>query len=136
MAVDNRASSSETRPLLDEVQISYSSTISSDTSTLAESEESLDPIPLNNFSRVDTCWILAGLWSAVFLGALDGELEYDVKRGTLTSAARNCGGYLASTHWKRFQQITPVIIYRYLLSTIIVLLYTTLWYADASFMCC
>ncbi|KAK7470834.1 hypothetical protein VKT23_002251 [Stygiomarasmius scandens] len=74
MAVDNRASSSETRPLLDEVQISYSSTISSDTSTLAESEESLDPIPLNNFSRVDTCWILAGLWSAVFLGALDGTV--------------------------------------------------------------
>ncbi|KAK1236672.1 hypothetical protein PQX77_000028 [Marasmius sp. AFHP31] len=30
--------------------------------------------PLNDFSRLDTVWILAGLWSAVFLGALDGTV--------------------------------------------------------------
>ena len=28
--------------------------------------------PLNKFSTTDLCWILGGLWSAVFLGALDG----------------------------------------------------------------
>jgi hypothetical protein len=30
------------------------------------------PPPLNKFSKAETFWILAGLWSAVFLGALDG----------------------------------------------------------------
>ncbi|THV03269.1 vacuolar amino acid permease [Dendrothele bispora CBS 962.96] len=74
MAVDSRSSSPEGRPLLSELQPSYSATISSDTSTLAESDENADPPPLNNFSRLDTCWILAGLWSAVFLGALDGTV--------------------------------------------------------------
>lgn len=31
-----------------------------------------DPPPLNDVSRVDFFWIVSGLWSAVFLGALDG----------------------------------------------------------------
>lgn len=29
--------------------------------------------PLNHFSTVDLYWVLGGLWSAVFLGALDGK---------------------------------------------------------------
>lgn len=32
------------------------------------------PALMNQFSTVDLCWILGGLWSAVFLGALDGRL--------------------------------------------------------------
>ncbi|KAG9317195.1 vacuolar amino acid permease [Chiua virens] len=31
-------------------------------------------IPLNDFSRLDFFWIVSGLWSAVFLGALDGTV--------------------------------------------------------------
>ncbi|CAK5275720.1 unnamed protein product [Mycena citricolor] len=34
------------------------------------SEQDSPPPLLNNFSKSDTVWILAGLWSAVFLGAL------------------------------------------------------------------
>lgn len=37
-----------------------------------ERADSPDPPPLNKVSRSDLAWILAGLWSAVFLGALDG----------------------------------------------------------------
>ncbi|KAJ3790531.1 major facilitator superfamily domain-containing protein [Lentinula aff. detonsa] len=67
----------ERRPLLDDVPSTYNTldngNCASDTSTLAEPENT-EPPPLNNFSRLDTCWILAGLWSAVFLGALDGTV--------------------------------------------------------------
>ncbi|KAJ4472311.1 vacuolar amino acid permease [Lentinula aciculospora] len=66
----------ERRPLLDDVPSTYNTLDNgdaSDTSTLAEPEDTEQP-PLNKFSRLDTCWILAGLWSAVFLGALDGTV--------------------------------------------------------------
>ncbi|KAH8113370.1 vacuolar amino acid permease [Phellopilus nigrolimitatus] len=33
-----------------------------------------EPAPLNEVSRSDLAWILLGLWSAVFLGALDGTI--------------------------------------------------------------
>ncbi|EJT97595.1 vacuolar amino acid permease [Dacryopinax primogenitus] len=33
-----------------------------------------EPKPLNHPSRADLVWILTGLWSAVFLGALDGTI--------------------------------------------------------------
>jgi hypothetical protein len=32
-----------------------------------------EDVVLNKVSRGDLIWILAGLWSAVFLGALDGK---------------------------------------------------------------
>jgi hypothetical protein len=32
--------------------------------------------PLNDISRKDLAWTLIGLWSAVFLGSLDGLHEY------------------------------------------------------------
>ncbi|KAJ3841024.1 major facilitator superfamily domain-containing protein [Lentinula raphanica] len=67
----------ERRPLLDDLPSAYNALDNgdcpSDTSTLAETENT-EPPPLNKFSRLDTCWILAGLWSAVFLGALDGTV--------------------------------------------------------------
>ncbi|KAF5369889.1 hypothetical protein D9758_001219 [Tetrapyrgos nigripes] len=74
MAVDSRTSSPERRPLLEEIHASYSATISSDASTIAESEEPQEPPLLNQFSRFDTICILAGLWSGVFLGAFDGTV--------------------------------------------------------------
>ncbi|EEB95924.1 hypothetical protein MPER_05031, partial [Moniliophthora perniciosa FA553] len=41
--------------------------------TYVEDPEDSPPL-LNKFSKGDACWILAGLWSAVFLGALDGTV--------------------------------------------------------------
>ena len=49
--------------------------------------------PLNQVSRADLVWVLAGLWSAVFLGALDGEchgrLAVSCSTTTLTAFASN-----------------------------------------------
>ncbi|KAJ3864896.1 major facilitator superfamily domain-containing protein [Lentinula novae-zelandiae] len=69
-------------PLLDDVPLTYNTfddgDYMSDTSTLAEPEAS-EPPSLNKFSRLETCWILAGLWSAVFLGALDGMCGHNIQ---------------------------------------------------------
>ncbi|KAJ3853012.1 vacuolar amino acid permease [Lentinula lateritia] len=78
MAVYSRPASMERIPLLDDVPLAYNTfddgdDYTSDTTTLAEPEPS-EPPPLNKFSRLETCWILVGLWSAVFLGALDGTV--------------------------------------------------------------
>ena len=45
--------------------------------------ESPEPQPLNKVSKADLVWILLGLWSAVFLGALDGECActHDILHG-------------------------------------------------------
>ncbi|KAL1946941.1 hypothetical protein VTO73DRAFT_15045 [Trametes versicolor] len=63
----------ETRPLLhnhDDHPHSYHSASSSRT----QSPEPAEPPSLNKISRSDLIWVLAGLWSAVFLGALDGTI--------------------------------------------------------------
>lgn len=54
----------------------YNSTIDSERSSLSEESTVVGypDEPLNSFTRAQTCWILAGLWSAVFLGALDGTV--------------------------------------------------------------
>ncbi|KAF9246956.1 vacuolar amino acid permease [Melanogaster broomeanus] len=60
----------ETQPLLQhndhDCDQSYDSIQSAETSTPEE------PPPLNEVSGTDFFWIVSGLWSAVFLGALDG----------------------------------------------------------------
>ncbi|OSX59201.1 hypothetical protein POSPLADRAFT_1075481 [Postia placenta MAD-698-R-SB12] len=62
--------SSETRPLLQQDDVtSYHSVPGSGDSTPQE-----PPPPLNRVSGTDLAWVLAGLWSAVFLGALDGTI--------------------------------------------------------------
>ncbi|KAL0070912.1 hypothetical protein AAF712_002133 [Marasmius tenuissimus] len=56
---------------------SYSSTLDPECDSSSERSTVVGdglPQPLNDFSRLDTVWILAGLWSAVFLGALDGTV--------------------------------------------------------------
>lgn len=82
MAVYSRPASMERVPLLDDVPLTYNTfddgDYMSDTSTLAEPEAS-EPPSLNKFSRLETCWILAGLWSAVFLGALDGMCGHNIQ---------------------------------------------------------
>ncbi|KAJ7699914.1 major facilitator superfamily domain-containing protein [Mycena rosella] len=62
------AAAAETQPLLKEPPPSYQSVDDDDQGTLSEPEPS--PPLLNNFSKGDVAWILAGLWSGVFLGAL------------------------------------------------------------------
>ncbi|KAH9894275.1 MFS general substrate transporter [Cubamyces lactineus] len=65
--------SNETSPLLhdrDARPRSYRSACSSRT----QSPEPAEPPVLNKISRADLMWVLAGLWSAVFLGALDGTI--------------------------------------------------------------
>ncbi|KAG0705491.1 vacuolar amino acid permease [Suillus ampliporus] len=69
--MSSRSSSKESQPLLHDChqEPSYDSVQASE-SSLPNS----DPPPLNQVSRIDLFWILAGLWSAVFLGALDGTI--------------------------------------------------------------
>ncbi|KAH7918833.1 vacuolar amino acid permease [Leucogyrophana mollusca] len=65
-----RSSPKETQPLLHdhEPEPSYDSVQTAGPSTSDE------PPALNQVSRTDLFWILSGLWSAVFLGALDGTI--------------------------------------------------------------
>lgn len=80
MSVEQRASSLETSSLLAERPPSYHSTDDVNTlppSSPTHSEPQVPPPPLlNHFSRSDVRWILTGLWSAVLLGAFDGEIIY------------------------------------------------------------
>ncbi|KAL0581982.1 hypothetical protein V5O48_000040 [Marasmius crinis-equi] len=77
--------SDERRPLLGaSCDLSTTSTPRTYTDSLDPERDSISdhstvvgdvsPPLLNNFSTFDKCWILAGLWSAVFLGALDGTV--------------------------------------------------------------
>lgn len=59
---------SQTRPLLVDC-----GSASSDNSDVTTPQEPGFPPPLNKVSQSDLNWILAGLWSAVFLGAVDGS---------------------------------------------------------------
>lgn len=68
--MSSRSSSKESQPLLrdHDQESSYNSVQAS------ESNLPIDPPPLNQVSRVELFWILSGLWSAVFLGSLDGTI--------------------------------------------------------------
>jgi len=62
----SRHPSQETRPLLEEPHTAYNTEIG----------DQIPPdssIKLDKSAKPDLIWILAGLWSAVFLGALDGD---------------------------------------------------------------
>ncbi|KAG5341834.1 hypothetical protein C0989_007659 [Termitomyces sp. Mn162] len=73
MHSDSRYSSDETSPLLEEVPPSYYATDNDDDGHSASepSPPASDDHAMIRFSRADTIWILAGLWSGVLLGALD-----------------------------------------------------------------
>ncbi|KDR83544.1 hypothetical protein GALMADRAFT_54931 [Galerina marginata CBS 339.88] len=62
----------ETSSLLTERPPSYHSTDDVNGPPSPTFSESLPPV--NKFSRADICWILAGLWSGVLLGAFDGTV--------------------------------------------------------------
>ncbi|KAF8205130.1 vacuolar amino acid permease [Pholiota molesta] len=74
MSVERRLPPIETRPLLSDARPpSYHSTDDVNTPTSPSPTSPHSP-PLNNFSNADVRWILAGLWSAVLLGAFDGTV--------------------------------------------------------------
>jgi hypothetical protein len=66
MVVRSASSHSETEPLL---QPSATHQVGVPGELNAPQEF---PPPLNKYSVADICWILAGIWSGVFLGAVDG----------------------------------------------------------------
>lgn len=66
-------STSESRPLLEDSQTTYDSIRDRDSVSYDSSEDDYPTPPPSAVSRADLVWILAGLWSAVFLGALDGN---------------------------------------------------------------
>ncbi|KAI0370270.1 vacuolar amino acid permease [Pilatotrama ljubarskyi] len=63
----------ETRALLHD-RDAYPRSYHSATSSRTQSPEPAEPPVLNKVSPSDLRWVLAGLWSAVFLGALDGTI--------------------------------------------------------------
>lgn len=73
MSQTRRSSYTEASPLIEEAIPSYNSV--DDASDALTPDERADGVtPVNNFSKIDLCWILAGLWSGVLLGAFDGTV--------------------------------------------------------------
>jgi len=70
-AMTSRSSSKETQPLLDYHEGTTYDSVDDTGTSLPDGDE---PPPLNHVTGIDLFWILSGLWSAVFLGALDGTL--------------------------------------------------------------
>ncbi|KAL1743313.1 major facilitator superfamily domain-containing protein [Schizophyllum fasciatum] len=62
----------ESRPLLSQAPPSYQTASDVDSDTTLDGDEASSPPLINAKSKGEIVWILAGLWSAVFLGALDG----------------------------------------------------------------
>lgn len=93
MPTSRSVSISETTSLLEDAPPSYRSTDDVD-ATFPESEVDVNPQPLNKFSRQDTYWILAGLWSAVLLGAFDGV---DINFNQMIPVAETLPGTVVAT---------------------------------------
>jgi hypothetical protein len=78
------SSATETQPLLKDTPPSYHSVDDDDIEEPSSPTDSSPPL-LNNFSRVDVAWILAGLWSAVFLGALGSNAMIILRRSQIVT---------------------------------------------------
>ncbi|KAL1735804.1 major facilitator superfamily domain-containing protein [Schizophyllum commune] len=64
----------ESRPLLDQRPPSYHSASDVDSEATLDGDESSSPPLINAKSKSEIVWILAGLWSAVFLGTIVATL--------------------------------------------------------------
>ena len=73
MSVERRPASLESNSLLVERPPSYHSTDDVNGPPSPTCSEPGGPPPINEFSKADVCWMLAGLWSGVLLGAFDGK---------------------------------------------------------------
>ncbi|KIK08399.1 hypothetical protein K443DRAFT_1497 [Laccaria amethystina LaAM-08-1] len=73
MSVERRPSSVETSSLFEEAPPSYRS-VDDVNDGISSTDYNENALSINQFSRADIFWILAGLWSGVFLGAFDGTV--------------------------------------------------------------
>ncbi len=122
---------SETSPLLR----SADSIISYDgEDDLTSPSSPVDFTPFNKVSKTDLAWVLAGLWSAVFLGALDGTCRYAniLTYYRFDALSRHHRRYPPRTHRELFQRVQPVFIHRNIVFAFRMLLYSPVWYVHLS----
>lgn len=99
MSVERRPPSLESNSLLVERPPSYHSTDDVNGPPSPTYSEP-GPPPINEFSKADVCWILAGLWSGVLLGAFDGkDIDQFVKGNPPNSIRYRCCNS-ANTDWE------------------------------------
>jgi hypothetical protein len=124
MSVERRlSSSSETCSLLEETPPSYHST--NDVNNCSPPQPPINAV--NKFSRTDTCWILAGLWSGVLLGAFDGTLRAACRTIKSLTTSRNRRCHFINANWERIQGVEPIFLYWYCILAIRMLFHTSLW---------
>lgn len=90
-----------------------------------------DSPPFNNVSRADFFWIVSGLWSAVFLGALDGIFSSFC---TLALPKTSCSNrhrrsHPRVAHRKLLQQVGTILIPRHVVPPLRLLLHPLIWLA-------
>lgn len=111
----------------------------SESSPLLQSTASLDSAgatrlqkdaPQNRVTGVDLAWVLAGLWSAVFLGALDGKPfhgPYSRTREVCTCPRNHCRD-AAGTDWQLLPRVQPIIVYWHLVPVVRMLFHPSIRY--------
>ena len=84
----------------------------------------------NHVSRVNFFWIVSGLWSAVFLGALDGTFPWICRRASPQPCPnRHSRSHTRIAHWKLLQQVRTVLVSRHFLPPVRLLLHPLIWSA-------
>jgi hypothetical protein len=98
-----------------------------------QSPDETDTVSIKNSpshrSRAELAWILAGLWSAVFLGALDGLCFLrDMACCSLViqcAAYRDDRGHIDDPDWKLLREVQPSVVHRDIVFTVCLLLYAS-----------
>jgi hypothetical protein len=115
----------------DRTNPSSASAIVSAEDDYSESIASSFDSPPNKISRADLIWVLAGLWSAVFLGALDGPFPLADHLGhrhqLLNLQNRNHRRYSLDADWKLLRKVKPGVVHRHLVSSVHMLLHAVVW---------
>jgi len=83
--------------------------------------------PVNKYSTADIYWMLTGIWSGVFLGALDSwfNLLYWILNWLNQRVClwqRHHCSHSFGTYWRFFQQVQSILIHRHIISTVGLLL--------------
>lgn len=90
--------------------------------------------PVNKYSTADICWILTGIWSGVFLGAVDGwfylfywALNCTWNRRVFLRQRHHCSDSFG-TYWRFFQQVQSILIHWYIILVVGLLLHSAIRY--------
>jgi len=128
MSVERRPSSVETSSLLEEAPPSYRS-VDDVNDGISSTDYNENAPSINQFSGADTFWILAGLWSGVFLGAFDGmfTVTWLNMLSSLQHLHRYSRCHTANAYRKRIQRVKSIVIHRDVLFVICLLFYAPLW---------